>query len=194
MKVLIDYSSLAWASLFAGKDPDLLTNSEGETSNTAQWAENNLTNSLLATFERFEITPRDCIFVRDGINGSKFRKNIDSSYKANRSKSELALQEYNTLEQKFFPKMRELGSFVVYQDLVEADDTIAKLCETFKAEPVIIVTYDKDLLVLAEQENVNVVIKQEVNPKPFGDFPFGLIDVYKALVGDRRACRERRAR
>ena len=79
MKVLIDYSSLAWASLFAGKDPDLLTNSEGETSNTAQWAENNLTNSLLATFERFEITPRDCIFVRDGINGSKFRKNIDSS-------------------------------------------------------------------------------------------------------------------
>ena len=184
MKVLIDYSSLAWASLFAGKDPDLLTNSEGETSNTAQWAENNLTNSLLATFERFEITPRDCIFVRDGINGSKFRKNIDSSYKANRSKSELALQEYNTLEQKFFPKMRELGSFVVYQDLVEADDTIAKLCETFKAEPVIIVTYDKDLLVLAEQENVNVVIKQEVNPKPFGNIPFGLIDVYKALVGD----------
>ena len=184
MKVLIDYSSLAWASLFAGKDPDLLTNSDGETSNTAQWAENNLTNSLLATFERFEITPRDCIFVRDGINGSKFRKNIDSSYKANRSKSELALQEYNTLEQKFFPKMRELGSFVVYQDLVEADDTIAKLCETFKAEPVIIITYDKDLLVLAEQENVNVVIKQEVNPKPFGNIPFGLIDVYKALVGD----------
>ena len=189
MKLLIDTSSLLWASLLTGEDKEngyVEDLPDGKTRKINSWmyGMDIAANSLEATMRDFGLAPKDIILVMDGPGGKQFRTKFLVDYKAGRDKSEAQFNEYNQLQDTFVRQLTELGAHSVLQKGMEADDVLGYLAQALQPEPVTILTRDKDLLVLTKLGAINVLIKGELNPKPFGDFPWEFIDVYKATVGD----------
>ena len=180
---------MLWASLLTGEDKEngyVEDLPDGKTRKINSWmyGMDIAANSLEATMRDFGLAPKDIILVMDGPGGKQFRTKFLVDYKAGRDKSEAQFNEYNQLQDTFVRQLTELGAHSVLQKGMEADDVLGYLAQALQPEPVTILTRDKDLLVLTKLGAINVLIKGELNPKPFGDFPWEFIDVYKATVGD----------
>lgn len=190
MKILVDIASIAKRALLAGKDkengyyqfdPDL---NKEVLVNTAQYGYDNLCNSMVTTMKSLNLNPKDMIFVYDGANSTKFRESLYSGYKAGRTKNAGFYTEYNKMMNMFETDWLHLGSHFARHPGVEADDLIGWLCQTIVEDNLLVWTNDNDLLVLAKYPHVKVLSNGEVNAKPYGNFPYEFIDVYKATVGD----------
>lgn len=190
MRVLVDIASVAKKALLAGKDtvegyyeihPET---GEEVLINSANYGLGNLINSLKTFLTATGASPKDMVFVFDGDGGTATRKNIYPDYKSGRKKPNGFYREYNNMMSMFNDQVLNLGAQTARFDGVEADDLIAWFCKTLKKEKLLIWSNDYDLLALVDEGHVDVYCQGSLNPKPYGDFPHGFIDVYKATVGD----------
>lgn len=198
MHVLADTSGILKKALFAGKDSEFgyveeVTNENGEVKsqwiNTSQYGFDIAVQVLKTFCNQLNLNPKDIIWVKEGINGSQFRKSIYPEYKQGRTKSQAIFNEYNKLEEMWTEAMLNLGSQVVSHPGVEADDLIAWLAQTItsqfpRGESVLVWSVDGDLAILSNYPKISTRINGSFDKNPFGDFPTQFIDVYKATVGD----------
>ena len=119
------------------------------------------------------------IFVSDGFNSRKKRKDIYPEYKAKRKPADISI--YDGIN--FFKNLlRHAPKNVFYIELpeVEADDVIAHLVYNhrsyFLKTPIDVISTDKDLTQLMTVEGVRTLGKAPVDPK--------FVHLYKTLVGD----------
>ena len=128
------------------------------------------------------------VFALDS-KGPSFRAQIDPNYKAQRPEPPEDLQKQLPIAIEWIEKM---GFTTLSQEGFEADDIIASLvkCAKQKGIKVKIVSHDKDLYQLIDDENVvlyDPIKKEEIDEakalKKFG-IPPKLIGDYLALVGD----------
>lgn len=193
MHVLVDTSSILKRALYAGKDTEFgyeerVINEAGEEKvnwiNSAQYGFDNAAQMLNTFFSDTKLNPKDCVFVLEGVNGTRFRKSFYPTYKQGRNKSQALISEYNRLEERFIQTMLGLGAQIAQHDGVEADDLIAWLAQTIKEEQVMIWSFDGDLASLSQYPNVTTYIGNQWDKNPYGNFPVEFLDVYKATVGD----------
>jgi 5'-3' exonuclease len=115
------------------------------------------------------------IFVADGINSRKKRKEIYPEYKGNR-KAPIDISIYDGLN--FFKELlKEAPPNVLFVELpeTEADDIIACLCKNLP-KPLHVLSNDSDLIQLTQIEGVTCLATSDVEPR--------WIRLYKTLVGD----------
>lgn len=181
--VIFDGYALAYRALY-GYPP--LTNDKGrETRVTVGFFK--IVNSLLM---KHNLTDRKVIFVFDSKEGT-FRKELDSSYKANRKKK----------EQSFYDQVEEIVTlcsriWTVYRmPGYEADDLVGSFVNTKvnDEDECLMVTVDKDwlqllrsnvsALMLSTQGKTEFITDQKFFADNGGIMPINLIDL-KALMGD----------
>lgn len=190
MKVLVDIASVAKRAMYAGKDTENGFYSEDQDGkevfvNSAQYGYDNAANSIASFLRAVALNPKDMIIVFDGKNATAARKKLYPLYKSGRTNCRALHNEYDRMIHMLTRDLLNLGVQTAQLESFEADDLIGWFCEHYaKQEPVLIWTYDHDLLVCCRHPNVSAYIKGEFNPKPYGDFPYEFIDVYKATVGD----------
>lgn len=189
MKVIIDIASVAKATLFAGQDKeqgyyeyDPGTGKE-VLINSAAYGLQNLTRSFVKFMELTETNPCQMVLINDGENALHRRKSISPLYKDRRHKSEGFRREYAAMLSQFQNEMLSLGAQTAEVAGFEADDLIAYFAKTIRQDAILIWSNDHDMLKLVS-ENVTVYSNGEFNPKPYGEFPYEFIDLYKATVGD----------
>ena len=191
-RILFDMASVTWTALRAGVDKDSLVvehNGKQVTVNSAAYGYENAVNHMVATLKRWNLTPKDCVLVFEGMDSKKRRCMIDPTYKSKRDggKPTEAYIEYNKLKAQLRQVWGDLGAISASQDYVEGDDVLAYIAENSE-EDVLVSTNDNDLIVLnkvnAYGAKVMVAINGEVGLNKYGDFDFALVTLYKALVGD----------
>ena len=191
-RILFDMASVTWTALRAGVDKDSLVvehNGKQVTVNSAAYGYENAVNHMVATLKRWNLTPKDCVLVFEGMDSKKRRCMIDPTYKAKRdgSKPPEAYIEYNKLKAQLRQVWGDLGAISASQDYVEGDDVLAYIAENSE-EDVLVSTNDNDLIVLnkvnAYGAKVMVAINGEIGLNKYGDFDFALVTLYKSLVGD----------
>lgn len=189
MKVIIDIASVAKAALFAGQDKEsgyyeYDPDSGRETLiNSAAHGLQNLARSFVKFMELTGTNPCQMTLVNDGGNALQRRKSVSPLYKDRRHKSEGFRREYEAMLSQFQTEMLSLGAQTAEIAGFEADDLIAFMAKTIRQDAVLIWSNDHDLLKLVS-DNVTVYANGEFNPKPYGEFPYEFIDLYKATVGD----------
>lgn len=192
MRVAIDANSKLKTALAAGKDSEGKTVDFGGkmvTINSAAYGYENMVNSLVKMMNDTGTTPKDLIFVWDGVNSSAIRCAIDKNYKGNREERPPEYyHEYQALRNKIMQVFLDLGSCSCLQENTEADDVLAYLAENIE-EDLIIESNDGDLAVLNGVNKygakIQVRANNELGINPFGEFDHKLITLYKALVGDK---------
>lgn len=191
-RILWDMASVMWTALRAGVDKDSLVvqhNGKQVTVNSAGYGYENAVNHMVATLKRWNLTPKDCVLVFEGMDSKKRRCMIDPTYKSKRDggKPPESYIEYNKLKAQLRQVWGDLGAISASQDYVEGDDVLAYIAENSE-EDVLVSTNDNDLIVLnkvnAYGAKVMVAINGEVGLNKYGDFDFALVTLYKALVGD----------
>jgi 5'-3' exonuclease len=188
MRLLIDMSSLLWQSLLASKDNEfgVEVEHEGRTVHVNGWQHGYecAINHLLSVMEELDVVPVDCIFVCEGKMAKSRRKAIYNQYKEGRdSRPSLAYEQFAICRDKLCETFLNIGSQVVTQDGVEADDVLAFLARRLKGEMVILTT-DGDMATLIN-ENVSLWRGGMLTKaNPYGKFSTRYVPVYKALCGD----------
>lgn len=148
------------------------------------------------------VRPTRCIVVFDGIGGSVRRRKIYPEYKANRKNkmklnrhSEFAdlIDEGESIKVQFVKLLEYLDVLpitVITVDNIEADDTIAYLCELFgDTSKITISSTDKDYIQLVT-ENINIwnPIKKKyirvVDILPTFGVEYSNYLLYRLLTGD----------
>lgn len=165
----------------AGKDPNgyqVELDDKTVLVNTADFGMQRVVGMFAKKLEEAGLAPKDVVLVKDGVNGSKLRKEWLPEYKGGRSRATEQYKEFNELSNMFCTLVKDLGGMVIEYDGMEADDLIAYLARMLKRSE--IYTYDNDLMVLGSLDGVTI----NGNKNPYGDFPLSFIDVYKATVGD----------
>lgn len=191
MRVAFDLSSILWTCLLAGKDPEAIKiDYDGAEIyvNTPSHGYENTVNLVVTALKEVGCTPIDCIFVREGFNSKAPRLAINQLYKTGRgSRHQLAYDHFHVLRELVESVFRSLGSIVVTQDGVEADDVLGYLAVNSR-EPLTIVTNDNDLAVLdgLNQHGVDIITRVGgiSSGNIYGDFDNKYISLYKSLVGD----------
>ena len=191
MKIIVDMSSLMWTALLVGKDVEATEaiREDGKVFavNTAAYGYENAINMLVKSMDENGCTPKDLILVVEGLESKAPRKAISPDYKFGDSKVPEQYIQFNLLKEKLVQTLRDLGAIAVTQPYVEGDDIIAYLAKNME-DDCIIQTGDNDLAVLngknAYGADVTVRVGGEYAKNKYGDFPFKLITLYKALVGD----------
>ena len=143
----------------------------------------NFINSLISEHKSDYI-----VFALDS-EGPSFRAEIDPNYKAQRPEPPQELKQQLPVAIEWIEKM---GFATLSRERMEADDIIASLvrCAKEKGIKVVIVSHDKDLYQLIDDDHVvlfDPIKKEEINEekarKKFG-VPPKLVRDYLALVGD----------
>ena len=193
MRISFDMSSVLWTALSQGKDLEgkEIPDEDGKPYwvNTAAYGYERVINSMVASLNKFRLTPKDAILVFEGQSSKLMRTMIFKDYKAGRSKRpEEAYTEFNALKDRISETFRKLGSICVTQDFAEGDDTLGWLAENTE-DNLIIRSGDGDLAVLDGLNKYGALVQvwcgdREVGENPFGPFENKHIGVYKALVGD----------
>lgn len=191
MRIVVDLSSKLWTCLLAGRDGEaykVIHNEKEVLVNTAAHGYENVVNSLVATMQRYNATPIDLVFVREGMNSKFPRIAIYKDYKNKvDSRPAEAYTEFGKLREQICDTFRNLGSIVICQDNVEADDVIAWVAQNLR-EDMVIDTNDNDLSVLqgvnAHGYKITTYIGGEENVNKYGLFPAKYITLYKSMVGD----------
>jgi len=192
MKIAFDGSSILWTCLLVGEDVEGTKVEHGGKTfhvNSANYGYENVVNHILGNMRNAGCTPKDVIFVWEGMNSKSPRLAINSTYKQGRGdRPPEAYAEFQTLKDRLQSTFFKLGSLSLTNDECEGDDTLTYLAQNTE-EDLAIVTGDNDLAALNGVNkygaNITVVIKGNPAENKYGDFPCNYITVYKALVGDR---------
>jgi 5'-3' exonuclease len=116
------------------------------------------------------------VFVSDGVNSRKKRKEIYPGYKAKRKPADQSIYDGINLFKEMLVNMPQNVLRVEIPEW-EADDVIANLVEkTFVGMPIDIVSTDRDLNQLCIHENVKTLKEPLVDAR--------LVKLNKVLVGD----------
>lgn len=188
-RALIDMSSVIWTCLLASKDIEFGRNVEHEgkmvTINSARYGYDNAMHHMLGVMETLSLTPRQLIFVPEGMSSKQDRLTLHPGYKAGRSKVPDQYVEFNKVKEMLLESFLGVGAQAVWQDGgVEADDVLGYLAQNLAGERWI-VSGDKDLAAVVDPgHGVNHLRNGKVNENPFGEFAHRFIPVYIALVGD----------
>ena len=193
MKILFDMASVMWTALRAGKDSAdgvyVQHNGREVLVNSAAYGYENAVNHMVAVIDSWKLAPKDCVLVFEGKDSKKRRCMIDPMYKnkPDRDKPPEAYIQYNLLKEKLGKVFGDLGAIAVTQDFVEGDDVLAWIAENAE-EDVVISTNDNDMSVLNKLNKqgykIMVAVNNVVGVNKYGDFDFGLVTLYKSLVGD----------
>ena len=139
--------------------------------------------------------PCRVIVCYDGVYGRRPRGNLYAEYKMNRRGSVEAHQHKGIdvreriIKCGYDPNALDLWWSSDYDELMEADDLIAELCNALpRSEEIVVMSKDQDLFQLLELENVRIhdftkMITREDFIEKFGILPEQYVD-YKALAGD----------
>lgn len=194
MRVAFDMPSVMKTCLYAGKDKEfgqeVLHGEKSVLVNGWQHGYENSINKMVSALNRFGLAPKDAILVFEGRSSKKQRTMISSSYKEKKPGEEKP-KEFHEQLQKLQDKLQQvfhdLGSLSVVQDFVEADDILAWLADHVE-EDLVVVSGDGDMLKLVGTNKhgakIDVLFGDDLSVNKYGGFPFSLITVYKALVGD----------
>lgn len=197
MKVIADMASILQTALRTGKALDGIEvenpiTGKKEWVNPAEHGYEASINHILSTLRGINAVPQDYIMVFEGRDTKKRRMQIEPTYKSDREKSAPEYYtEYQRLRDMVAEALMSVGAIKVTQDLAEGDDTCAALANTISQyEEVYVHTYDNDLAVLNKEpddtcKGIKVVIDHTVGRNKYGDFPFELITLYKALVAGK---------
>lgn len=118
------------------------------------------------------------LWIFDGPNNSKSRKEVYPAYKGNRKPAREDIYQGLQMTKEI---MKLAGLTVIEVPNYEADDVIFTLTRRYKGVlPMVIMTRDYDLRALC---SVNDNIFCSVPPKP--DIPDNMIALYKLWVGDK---------
>jgi len=194
MRIAFDMPSVMKTCLYAGKDKEfgqeVLHGEKSVLVNGWQHGYENSINKLVSALSRFGLAPKDAILVFEGRSAKKQRTMISSSYKEKKPGEEKPKEfheELQKLQDKLKQVFHDLGSLGMQQDFVEADDMLAWLAEHME-EDLVVVSGDGDMLKLVGTNKhgakIDVLFGDELSVNKYGGFPFSLITVYKALVGD----------
>ena len=191
MRIAFDMSSIMWTSLLQGKSVDGVgVEHEDRKVWVNDWGHGyeRAVNMMKAALDEYKLAPRQAILVFEGKSSKKQRMMIDPAYKETRdSRPPEAYEQFALLRADLERVWRGLGALAMDQDFVEGDDVLAWLAQNTE-EDLVIVSNDGDLLALDGKNEhgaeVTVRINGEVGVNKYGPFPFDLIVVYKALVGD----------
>ena len=191
MRLAVDLSSILWTCLKVGKDPEgLLVSHNGKAVlvNTAEYAYENVVNSLVSVLKEWDLTPVDMILVQEGLSSKSPRLAISPEYKAGRDdKPNEEYNQFQKLRDNITDTFRKLGSIVMIQDNAEGDDVLGWLAKNVESD-LMIVTNDGDMTVLNGTNkygaHIAVRVSGVVGQNKYGDFPFRLVTLYKATVGD----------
>ena len=193
MKILFDMASVMWTALRAGKDSadgvSVQHNGREVLVNSAAYGYENAVNHMVAVIDSWKLAPKDCVLVFEGKDSKKRRCMIDPMYKnkPDRDKPPESYIQYNLLKEKLGKVFGDLGAIAVTQDFVEGDDVLAWIAENAE-EDVVISTNDNDMSVLNKLNKqgykIMVAVNNVVGVNKYGDFDFGLVTLYKSLVGD----------
>ena len=143
------------------------------------------------------------IVAWDGIRGTQHRKNIYAGYKEDRTSSEFTVDidvESDNVPERIDAfslqlwilkhMVRDVGITQVEGDYLEADDIIATLAkDTYKDDPVVIISSDHDLLQLVDSNTVqktpdNKKLYDETKVKEEYGIRPTLLPMFRALTGD----------
>lgn len=191
MRIAVDLSSLLWTCLRAGKDPEgKEVEHEGKPRwvNSAMFAYEKVINSITAALRDTGLTPTALVLVEEGMHAKRRRLMIDNTYKVSRgTKHEAEYEQYQALRDKVVGLLQGLGAIRCSQEGVEGDDILGWLARNTR-EPMVIHTFDNDLMVLHGENqhgaHIEVRVKGEHGVNTYGPFDHKLITTYKALVGD----------
>ena len=192
MKIAFDMSSVMWTCLRAGKDvefgQEILHNDKKVLVNGWQHGYEAAINKMVAELGAANLAPKDAILVFEGKSSKKQRLMISSAYKESREeKPKEAYEQFQKLKEVLAKTFHDLGSLALEQDFAEGDDTLAWLAKHME-EDLRISTGDNDLMTLVGTNEfgakISVKVGDRLNENRYGPFPFDLIPVWKALVGD----------
>lgn len=185
---IVDLSSVLWTSLRVGKDKEHGYEEEFEGKNhwinSAAYGYANAVSHLLACMKEFSMQPRQLIFVQEGMNAKSARQAIYPAYKAGAGKAPAWYTEFNKAKEMLLSTFLGLGSQLVWQDGLEADDVVGYLAKNLKGERWVF-SNDKDLAQVIDPDNDAHLYRLGVRDEnPFGPFDVRYIPVAIALLGD----------
>lgn len=188
MKVLIDVSSVLWTCLLVGKDKEhgKEIEHEGKTVQVNGWqfGLDNAINHITSVMRALDVVPIDLIFVVEGQLSKARRRAIYGEYKAGReTRPAEAYVEFNLTKDALTQAFRDVGSQIVTQDGVEADDLLAYLAKHVEGE-IVVLSGDGDMSTLIDMRVSLWQNGQLTKRNKYGPFPCQYVPVYKALVGD----------
>ena len=185
-KVFLDTKGLITHMFYRGEDPNSIITDTGEKVPTAGWGFSNWLEEYFFPIMK-DYRTSDVFVVWDG--GSDYRTSLFPAYKAARIKAKEKkppeeIEQLKLLESAVKSFTANLGIINVYVEGVEADDTIALLCEAYKDEMKVIHTVDADLLQL-DDDKTYVFIRNEPVKETYKGIPLNLIRLEKCTVGDK---------
>ena len=188
MRLIIDGNSLLNQALLRGVDHEhgrIVTDENGKEYqvNGAEYGADGFFEKYEAALTEFGVAPIDVVLVWDGANAKVRRRTFLERYKEGRDKIPEVNKQLNAARERVTALALDLGSHVVQQPGLEADDVIGYLTTHLRTERNVVVTSDGDLTVLVD-DNTDVWRLGELNKNPYGPFPHRFITLYKALVGD----------
>lgn len=186
-RLLIDLSSIARASHQAGTDHEfgktVFFEEKQHQVNSARYCYNIFMTSYLAVLERTGLKPFQTVLVKDGKDSRRLRRLLYSQYKAKRANRPQEMHdEYNEALRLICADVLAMGGTVMEQEGMEADDVLAYLSTGLEGLKTIW-SRDGDMLALRSTE-VQVLLKDEMNPQIHHAAPAKYVLLYKALVGD----------
>lgn len=188
MRALIDVSSTLWTYLMSGTDKEFGRDVEHEgkqvTVRSWQHGLDGSINFITGVMRELDLVPKDLIFVVEGEYSKSRRKAIYSGYKEGRgSRPPEAYAEFGRCKDELTQAFLNVGSQVVTQAGVEADDLLAYLARNLD-DDIVIITNDGDMTTLINDRVSLYQAGRRTSENKYGPFPCKYVPVYKALVGD----------
>ena len=185
-KVILDAKGLITHMFYRGEDPNSIVTQSGEKVPTAGWGFSNWLEEYFFPILK-DYRTSDMIVVWDG--GNDYRTALFPAYKDARNKAKEKKppeegQQLKLLESAVKSFTANLGIINVYVEGVEADDTIALLCQAYKDKMKVIYSVDADMLQL-DDEKTYVYIRNAPVKGEYKGIPLNLIRLNKATVGDK---------
>lgn len=180
--LLVDGTNLLVRSLFASQHHPLGVTWQGQVYETGPML---LWVRMIAAYVK-RVQPTHLLVGWDPPSGGSWRKEVDPSYKANRSSSRDGIERPEELVHRFCAMANIPGLQI---GRWEADDIVAAGWQGFDSE-VTVLSSDADLLQLVDDRTT--VIRPGVSPERWGPdevrAKYGIesryLGLYKALVGD----------
>lgn len=171
---------------YRGEDPNAIQTKSGESVPTAGWGFANWMEEYFLPIIK-DYRTSDIIAVWDG--GNDYRTALFPAYKKARNEAKAKKppeegQQLKLLESAIKAFLANLGIINVMVPGVEADDTIALICESYPDEMKVIHTVDADLLQLDDEKTYVYLRNAPVKGEHKG-IPLNLTRINKATVGDK---------
>ena len=195
-RAILDLRGLALHAYYSDKSNAItVEGSLGEPVASAEHAVNQFIDIYLYSILQ-EYQPIEIIAVMEGINGNARRRRIEPSYKdkpEQDANDEIATEQKRLAQEGIARLLMHLGATMVRTPYVEADDTIAYLCERLQGDKRVY-TRDKDLLALSGVNGTEVYVsdyfsgvcelRDEFEGIDLSECGPWAVTLYKSMVGD----------